>query len=124
MKSPVQVLIGRAKRHLRVRKRVFGTGQRPRLCVFRSNTHIFAQIIDDQRGHTLVAAGSLSKELRDGLGTKKGRGKQAAALVGKLIAERALAQQVKDVVFDRGGYKYHGRVKELADAARKAGLKF
>ena len=124
MKSPVKALQGRARRHLRVRKRVFGTSERPRLSVFRSNDHIYAQVIDDQRGHTLASAGSLSKELRDGLGGGKGRGKQAAALVGKLIAEKAMQQQVKAVVFDRGGYKYHGRVKELADAARKAGLKF
>ena len=124
MKSPFKAVTGRAKRHLRVRKSVFGTTERPRLSVFRSNDHIYVQVIDDQRGHTLASAGSLSKELRDGLGPKKGRGKGAAALVGKLIAEKALAQQVKTVVFDRGGYKYHGRVKELADAARKAGLKF
>jgi large subunit ribosomal protein L18 len=124
MKSPVKTLIGRAKRHLRVRSQVFGTSQRPRLSVFRSSDHIYAQIIDDQKGHTLVAAGSLSKELRESLGAKKGRGKPAAAQVGKLIAEKALAQKVTAVVFDRGGYKYHGRVKELADAARKAGLKF
>jgi len=124
MKRPVRKLVGRAKRHLRVRKHVFGTGERPRLSVFRSGQHIYAQLIDDQRGHTLAAAGSLSKELREGLGAKKGRGRQAAALVGKLIAEKALGQQVKAVVFDRGGYKYHGRIKELAEAARKAGLKF
>ena len=124
MKRPVRELTGRARRHLRVRKQVFGTSERPRLSVFRSSQHIYAQIIDDQRGHTLVAAGSVSKELRDGLGAKKGRGKPAAALVGKLIAEKALEKQVKTVVFDRGGYKYHGRVKEVAEAARKAGLKF
>jgi large subunit ribosomal protein L18 len=124
MKRPVRELLGRAKRHLRVRKQVFGTGERPRLSVFRSGQHIYAQVIDDQRGHTLAAAGSLSKELREGLGAKKGRGKQAAALVGKLIAEKALERQVQTVVFDRGGYKYHGRIKELAEAARKAGLKF
>jgi large subunit ribosomal protein L18 len=124
MKRPVRELTGRARRHLRVRKQVFGTSERPRLSVFRSSQHIYAQIIDDQRGHTLVAAGSLSKEIREGLGAKKGRGKPAAALVGKLIAEKALEKQVKAVVFDRGGYKYHGRVKELAEAARKAGLKF
>lgn len=124
MKSPVRELTGRAKRHLRVRKTVFGTAERPRLSVFRSNDHIYAQVIDDAKGHTLVAACSQSKEVRDGLGAKKGRGKSGAAAVGKLIAEKAIQAQIKAVVFDRGGYKYHGRVKELADAARKAGLKF
>ena len=124
MKRPARELVGREKRHLRVRKRVFGTAERPRLSVFRSGRHIYAQVIDDSRGHTLAAAGSLSEELLGELGAKKGQNRKAAALVGKLIAEKALARQVKAVVFDRGGYKYHGRVRELAEAARKAGLQF
>ena len=124
MKRPVRELAGREKRHLRVRKRVWGTAERPRLSVFRSGRHIYAQVIDDSRGHTLAAAGSLSKEIAGELGARKGQNKSAAALVGRLIAEKALARQVKAVVFDRGGYKYHGRVRELAEAARKAGLQF
>lgn len=124
MKRPVKELVGRDKRHLRVRKTVMGTAERPRLSVFRSEQHIYAQLIDDERACTLAAACSRSKELKAELGAKLGRDRKAAALVGKLVAEKALAQKIKGVVFDRGGYKYHGRVKELAEAARKAGLKF
>lgn len=112
----------RKRRHLRVRKKVFGTSERPRLCVFRSEKHIYAQIIDDTVGHTLVSASTLDKELRNSL--KKTWNKIAAREVGKLIAKRALEKGIETVVFDRGGFKYHGRVKELADGAREAGLKF
>ena len=119
VKTPRQA---RIRRHLRVRKKVFGTPERPRLSVFRSLKHIYAQIIDDTRGITLAAASTLDPELRgqlDGL-TKT----EKARLVGRLIAQRALAKGIRKVVFDRGGYKYHGRVKALADAAREAGLEF
>jgi large subunit ribosomal protein L18 len=112
-----------ARRQSRVRHRLTTTaGGRPRLSVFRSSKHIYAQVIDDARGLTLAAASSLDKGLRDGL--KTGADKDAAAAVGKLIAERAKAAGVTTVVFDRGAYLYHGRVKALADAAREAGLKF
>jgi large subunit ribosomal protein L18 len=104
-----------------VRRRVKITG-RPRLSVFRSGRHIYAQVIDDARGHTLAAASSLEKELREAGG--KGSDKAAAAVIGKLLAERATAAGVKDVVFDRGPYLFHGRVKALADAAREGGLNF
>jgi large subunit ribosomal protein L18 len=101
---------------------VSGTSERPRLCVYRSLDHIYAQVIDDRSGKTLVAASSSDKETKKGL---KGGGNVAAAkIVGKAIADRAKAAGVSKVVFDRGGYKYHGRVKALADAAREAGLKF
>lgn len=115
----------RERRHKRVRKRVFGTPERPRLNVFRSVKHIYAQIIDDTQGHTLVSASSLDKEikaLRDG--KNHGGDIEAARLVGELIGRRALEKGITKVVFDRGGYKYHGRVKALADAARSAGLEF
>lgn len=112
----------RTRRHARVRKVVIGTPERPRLNVFRSSKHISAQVVDDRSGLTLVAASSLSKELRDGL--KNGANKAAARSVGKLIAQRAKEKGISLVVFDRGGYLYHGRVKELADGAREGGLKF
>lgn len=112
----------RKRRHLRVRKKVAGTTQRPRLNVFRSLKHIYAQIIDDEKGVTLVAASSLDPVVREG---KKSCGnKESARQVGKLIAERALEKGIGEVVFDRGGYLYHGRIKELAEGAREAGLKF
>lgn len=111
----------RRKQRVRTRLRKFSSG-RPRLSVFRSSKHIYAQIIDDTAGHTLVAASSLDKGLRDGL--KTGADMEAAKAVGKLIAERATAAGVTAVVFDRGAYIYHGRVKALADAAREAGLQF
>jgi large subunit ribosomal protein L18 len=108
--------------HRRVRRRVAGTTSRPRLCVYRSLGHIYAQVIDDQGGRTLVSASSLDKETR---GQTKGGGNVAAAkVVGKVIAERARAAGIQQVVFDRGGYKYHGRVQALANAAREAGLNF
>ncbi|MDA0733351.1 MAG: 50S ribosomal protein L18 [Chloroflexi bacterium] len=108
----------RIVRHLRVRKKVRGNPEQPRLCVFRSLKAIYAQVIDDSQGRTLAAASSLEAE-KSAL-TKTG----VSAVVGKLVAERALAQGITQVVFDRGGYKYHGRVKALAEAAREGGLKF
>lgn len=111
----------RRRRHARVRKRVHGTADRPRLCVFRSLSHIYAQVIDDEAGHTLVTASDLEQEARP---SADGTGKTSrAALVGKLVGERAVTKGIKEVVFDRGGYKYHGRVKAVGEAARKAGLK-
>ena len=108
--------------HQRVRQRVEGTTERPRLCVYRSLGHIYAQVIDDRTGKTLVSASSVDKETKKNL---KGGGNIAAAkVIGKTIAERAKAAGVVKVVFDRGGYKYHGRVKALAEAAREAGLQF
>lgn len=109
----------RRRRHLRIRKKVFGTAERPRLSVFRSEKNIYAQIIDDVAQRTLVAASSLDKEF-NGLGSNK----QAAREVGKIIAAKALEKGIKSVVFDRGGYIYHGRIKELAEGAREAGLEF
>lgn len=112
----------RLARHQRVRRRVAGTAERPRLAVFRSLSNIYAQVIDDQRGHTLVHASSTDAEVRSQLTGKKKT--EVAALVGRLVARRAKAQGIGKVVFDRGGYKYHGRVKALADAAREEGLEF
>ena len=112
----------RRRKHMRVRRKVFGTAERPRLCVFRSHRYIYAQIIDDLRGHTLAAASTLERGLRNGLSSLKDTA--AAQLVGKTVAERAIKKGVKKVVFDRGGYAYHGRVAELAKAAREAGLEF
>lgn len=112
----------RIRRHLRVRKRVAGTGERPRLSIFRSNIHIYAQVIDDAQGRTLVAASTKDGTLAATL-TGKTKVERAKA-VGQLIAERAKAAGIEKVVFDRGGFKYHGRVQALADAAREAGLNF
>ena len=112
----------RKRRHLRVRKKVSGTAERPRLNVFRSCKHIYAQVIDDTRGVTLCSASTLDPELRAKLASTGNRA--AAREVGALIAKRAIAKGVRKVVFDRGGYLYHGRVKELADAAREGGLEF
>jgi large subunit ribosomal protein L18 len=112
----------RKRRHLRVRKRVKGTMERPRLNVFRSNKHIYAQVIDDVNGRTLVSASTLDKELRDVI--TNGSNVEAARKVGELVAKRALEKGLTSVVFDRGGYLYHGRVQALADAAREAGLQF
>jgi large subunit ribosomal protein L18 len=119
--STLQDLRTRRKARLRFQLR-HKSGGRPRLSVFRSGKHIYAQVIDDGVGRTLAAASSLDKSLREGL--KTGADKSAAGAVGKLLAERALAAGVKEVVFDRGSYLYHGRVKALADAAREAGLEF
>ena len=110
----------RGRRHHRVRKKVAGTTARPRLAVFRSNKHIVAQVIDDATGRTLAAASTVEKDLRSGATGNK----SAAASVGKLVGERAKAAGVTTVVFDRGGFRYHGRVAALADAAREAGLEF
>ena len=112
----------RRRIHRRVRTRVEGTPERPRLCVYRSLKHIYAQVIDDRLGRTVAAAGSVDKETRKLL--KGGSNVAAAKVVGKIIAERARAAGITQVVFDRGGYKYHGRVQALAEAAREAGLKF
>ena len=112
----------RQKRHRRVRVQVHGTAERPRLNVFRSLKHIYAQLVDDTVGHTLAAAGTLDAELPQDLGKLKKT--EQAKLVGQLLAKRALEKGVQQVVFDRGGYKYHGRVKALAEGARSAGLKF
>jgi len=114
--------LARQRRHARVRKRVQGTAEQPRLCVFRSLNHIYAQIIDDTQGHTLVAASTLDAEVRAAMDDKDKTAQ--AAIVGKTIAERASAAGIDKVVFDRGGYLYHGRVEALAKAARKGGLKF
>ena len=115
-------LLARRRRHRRVRKKVFGTAERPRLNVFRSLRRIHAQIIDDERGHTLVAISTLDNIVSDELA---GLDKTAQAkVVGKALAERAQAKGIQNIVFDRGGYKYHGRVKALADSAREAGLEF
>ena len=112
----------RKRVHDRVRTKVSGTTERPRLCVYRSLGHIYAQVIDDRSGKTLVSASSVDGETKKNL---KGGGNIAAAkVIGKAVAERAKASGVQKVVFDRGGYKYHGRVKALADAAREAGLQF
>jgi large subunit ribosomal protein L18 len=119
--STLQDLRARRKERLRFQVR-HKSGGRPRLSVFRSGKHIYAQVIDDNVGRTLAAASSLEKDLRGSL--KTGADKSAAGAVGKLVAERALAAGVKEVVFDRGAYLYHGRVKALADAAREGGLKF
>ena len=110
------------KRKMRVRRSLTRDRSRPRLSVFRSSKHIYAQVIDDARAATLAAASSLEKELKTSL--KTGADKAAATAVGKLLAERALKAGVKDVVFDRGGYRYHGRIKALADGARNGGLSF
>jgi large subunit ribosomal protein L18 len=112
----------RKRRHLRVRKQIFGTAKKPRLNVYRSLNEIYVQVIDDNKGHTLVSASTIDSELR-----KKTKGKskkEQAALVGQAIAERAKEKGIKEVVFDRGGYKYIGRVAALAEGAREKGLKF
>ena len=109
----------RARRHLRVRTKISGTASRPRLCVYRSNNNIFVQVIDDTCGNTIVSASTLDKEVK-----VKHSNKEAAKEVGSLIAKRAIEKNIDTVVFDRSGYIYHGVIKELAEAAREAGLKF
>ena len=109
----------RLKRHYRVRNKVSGTAERPRLSVFRSEKNIYAQIIDDKAGVTLVSASSLEKSF-----TEKGTNKEAAREIGKLVAQRAAEKGIANVVFDRSGYIYHGRIKELAEGAREGGLNF
>ena len=112
----------RQKRHRRVRKRMVGTAQRPRLNVFRSLCNIYAQVVDDQTSRTLVAASTLDGEMKSKV--KTGGNIEAARLVGELVGKRAVEKGIETVIFDRGGYKYHGRVAALADGARAAGLKF
>lgn len=112
----------RERKHLRVRKKISGTGERPRLAVFRSAKHMYAQIIDDITGVTLVSASTAEEALKGTVAN--GGNKEAARAVGKLLGEKAVDKGIKAVVFDRGGYIYHGRVKELADGAREAGLDF
>ena len=111
----------RRKKHARLRNRISGTAEKPRLSVFRSNNHMYAQIIDDTVGNTLCAASTLDKDAKDLEYTDN---TEAAAFVGKSIAEMALAKGIKEVVFDRGGFIYHGKIQALADAAREAGLEF
>ena len=118
----VTVRQARNRRHRRVRARITGMALRPRLCAFRSLSHIYAQVIDDAKGHTLVSASTLEPEIKS---EAQGKAKTVeAGMVGSLVAKRALEKGIKQVVFDRGGYKYHGRVKAVAEAARQAGLKF
>ena len=112
----------RRKKHMKLRNRFSGTAERPRLAVFRINNHMYAQVIDDTVGKTLVSASTLQKDVKANL--EKTNNVEAAAYLGKVIAERALEKGVKDVVFDRGGFVYHGKIKALADAAREAGLNF
>ena len=112
----------RVKKHLKIRNKISGTSQRPRLAVFRSDNHIYAQIIDDLKGHTIAAASTVEKDIKDKL--DKTNNVAAAELVGEMIAKRAVEKGVDEVVFDRGGYIYHGKVKALAESAREAGLKF
>lgn len=112
----------RLQRHKRVRRKISGTSQRPRLCVFRSANNIYAQIIDDTKRVTLVAASSLEAEVKSAVNHTGN--KEAAKKVGELVAKKAVEKGITEVVFDRGGYLYHGRIKELAEAAREAGLKF
>lgn len=112
----------RKVRHVRVRKKVVGTPERPRLSIYRSLNNMYAQIIDDANGHTLISASTLDKEIKEQIKTTGN--KEAAKLVGELVAKKALEKGINNVVFDRGGYIYHGRVKGLAEGAREAGLKF
>ena len=112
----------RVKKHTRLRNRFHGTAERPRLCVYRSNMHMYAQIIDDDAQRTLVSASTVQKDVKAEL--EKTNDVAAAAYLGKIIAQRATAAGISEVVFDRGGYVYHGKVKALADAAREAGLEF
>lgn len=122
MKGKKTAGAARIRRHRRVRRKVVGTPQRPRLCVFRSLNHIYAQVIDDEGGHTLVAASDLEADIRQQVDGK--RKTEVARLVGQRVAERALEKGIGTAVFDRGGYRFHGRVKALADAARQGGLVF
>jgi large subunit ribosomal protein L18 len=112
----------RSRRHRHVRLKVSGTSSQPRLCVFRSLNHIYAQVIDDSRGHTLVSASTLDAEIKNDSAGKSKTGR--AEMVGSLLARRAKSKKIGQVAFDRGGYRYHGRVKALAEAARQGGLKF
>jgi len=120
--SELEIRKARLARHTRVRKKISGTNNRPRLAVFRSLNHIYAQVIDDDSGNTLLTASTLGSEVKAELDNKNKSAK--AAVVGMVLAKKAKKNGIKQVVFDRGGYKYHGRVKALAEAARKGGLKF
>ena len=122
MISPTDRSRERLRIHQRIREKVFGTPKRPRLCVYRSAKHVYVQIVDDTQGRTLAAASTAEKVVRGDL--KQAGNIQASKLVGKAIAERAIAKGIESVVFDRGGYLYHGRVRALAEAARESGLKF
>ena len=122
MKGNKTARAARIRRHVRVRHDIAGTPERPRLAVFRSLTHIYAQVIDDAAGHTLIAASDLDADVRKGVTGKKKS--EVAGLVGEALAKKAKDKGIKTVVFDRGGFKYHGRVKALAEAARKGGLTF
>ena len=122
MVSKINRKFERARRHKRVRKNLSGTPEKPRLCVFRSSKNISCQIVDDENNKTLVSASSLDKELKAEI--ENGGNKDAAKKVGEAIAKRALAKGIEEVAFDRGGFLYHGRVKELAEGAREGGLKF
>ena len=122
MVSKASKKVNRQKKHYRMRKNLIGTAECPRLSVFRSNLHIYAQIIDDKSGNTLVSASTVEKELRGKL--EKTSDTEAAKAVGELVAKRAMEKGITEVIFDRGGYLYHGKVAALADAAREAGLKF
>ena len=119
MVKKTQRKVERARRHARVRRKISGTPERPRLCIYRSNANIYAQVIDDVAGNTIVSASTLDKEIKT-----KYANKQAAKELGNLIAKKAGAKKIETVVFDRGGYIYHGVVKEFAEAAREGGLKF
>ncbi len=121
MVHPAKKIPRRVKRHGRVRRKMSGTADRPRVCVFRSLRHIYAQVVDDQEHRTLAAASSLDPELR---GKVNGGNAEGAAAVGEALASRAAARGITEVVFDRGGYRYHGRVKALAEGARKGGMRF
>lgn len=120
MIKPIDRNKKRLLRHKRVRGKISGTPERPRLCVFRSGKHIYAQVIDDVAGNTIVSASTLDADLRSATGATK----ESAKLVGELVGKRALDKGIKSVVFDRGGYLYHGRILELANGAREAGLDF
>ena len=122
MITPLDRARERSRIHQRVRRKILGNSERPRLCVYRSLNHIYAQVVDDLVGKTLVCASTLDKEIRSD--TSKAGNVAAAKAVGKKVAERAIAKGIESVVFDRGGYLYHGRVKALAEAAREGGLKF
>ena len=117
-------IVGRERRKLRIRKKITGTGERPRMSVFRSAKHIYAQVVNDVAGQTIAHMSTLSREVRDAIGEPRLKKSDAAKKVGEAIAKALITKGIKKVVFDRNGYLYHGRVRALADAARKAGLEF